>query len=63
MYCDHGHATVRDVRILPLGGGANIYVCRYHYDQEMTFRLSRARHTENWDAWEFPEWDTLEPIC
>ncbi len=40
--CDYGHEA-RIVRRLSLGGGSGIYLCRTHWNKEMTYRRSRNK--------------------
>jgi hypothetical protein len=54
--CDHGHQTFGDVRSLPIGGGANVIVCREHYGTEMQFRRERIAAGAPFDL---PEWESL----
>jgi hypothetical protein len=58
-YCDHGHATVCELRRLPLGENANIHVCKMHYHKELAWR----KESGSWDITkpdQFPAWETLD---
>lgn len=54
--CDHGHQTAGEVRLLPIGGGGNVIVCRSHYLHEIQFRLKRIADGVPFDL---PEWESL----
>lgn len=51
-YCDWGHEA-EDVRQLPIGSNANVYLCRTHYESEMEMRR------ENEDSRGEPRWEDL----
>lgn len=56
-YCDHGHETIGEVRVLPLGGNGNMLVCQRHYHEELQARW----HSNAWDKeTDFPAWETLK---
>ena len=55
-YCDHGHPTYGDVRVLPLGSNSNLHVCKHHYHTELQFRKDNG----NWSNEYFPAWETLK---
>ena len=57
-WCDHGH-VVDKVRLLPTGGGGNIYVCHRHYVAELRYR--RVMEHEHGGEWEYPSWNSLTP--
>jgi len=61
-YCEYGHLTTGDVRLLPTGvhtNHGNVIICRKHYTAEMKFR-----HNIHWEGIAgfnaFPEWETLK---
>lgn len=41
--CDHGHDTVEEVRVLPIGGQGNLILCKKHFMAEMNFRREENR--------------------
>jgi len=45
--CDYGHLS-REVRALPLGGGGNALLCKYHYEQERKARSEEGVPTPEW---------------
>ena len=46
-FCDHGHSTEGEVRLLPYGkSGGNMLLCRDHFDAEMVYRKSRINRGE-----------------
>ena len=47
-----------EVRVLPLGGGANLIVCEVCYDHEMRYR--RGRNLYDAHKFDLPMWDQLE---
>lgn len=56
--CDHDHETADEVKLLPLGGGANIIVCYHHYTVEISSRLFKLA---KWGVdVSLPEWDNLK---
>jgi hypothetical protein len=57
--CNYSHpfdGRRGQVRILPIGGGANVFLCFDHYVQEMQFRRERIAAGVPFDL---PEWETL----
>lgn len=58
-YCNHNHpydGTRGEVRVLPIGGSANVHVCRQHFDIEMAFRRERIAAGAPFDL---PTWESL----
>jgi hypothetical protein len=49
-YCDHGHSTNGEVRLLPTNEGnlhGNIICCKLHFEKEMAFRRIMNNKYEN----------------
>jgi hypothetical protein len=60
-YCDHGHSTFEEVRLLPYGkSGANMILCRDHFDAEMKYRKERTTGGEYYKASQILKWDNLK---
>ena len=60
-YCDHGHSTTEETRLLPYGkSGGNMLLCRDHFDAEMKYRRGRMIGGEYYKASKIPKWDTLK---
>jgi hypothetical protein len=58
-YCDHGHSTYSQVKYLPLGSNAGLYVCIQHYHAELQMRLD----SKAWDVTvpaNYPAWELLQ---
>jgi len=57
-YCDFNHATPREVRLLPTGGGGNTIVCQTCYYKEMRRRRedTNERGVDN----DIPTWESLK---
>lgn len=47
-----------EVRTLPLGGGANLIVCRACFDHEMAWRKAENQRGVA-QSWDIPDWDSL----
>ena len=56
LYDDHDRPC-SEMRLLPIGGGGNIHVCRQSYEQEMKFRRERIAAGAHF---ELPAWEDLE---
>lgn len=50
----------REVRYLPLPGGAGLHVCRYHHGVEIAWRSRRNRELAADARYPLPTWDELE---
>jgi len=55
-FCDHGHHTDDETRLLPIGGGGNVIVCFTHWEYELRFRRERIAAGVPFDL---PEWKSL----
>jgi hypothetical protein len=49
-----------EVRVLPIGGGANLILCRACHAHELRFRRERSRELADACQFDLPEWATLE---
>jgi hypothetical protein len=60
--CDGGRCKRPDgvVKVYPLGGGANLILCRSCFLRENAYRAMRARETGEPANWPKVEWDTAE---
>ena len=57
--CDGAHCDgSEEVRVLPLGGGANVILCRGCYRHEASYR--RAMQVHYGGNWTIPAWQELE---
>jgi hypothetical protein len=61
--CGGSHCTeaTGEVRVLPLGGGANLILCRPCFNHENAYRRQRGRETGNPEGWPVVDWDTAKP--
>ena len=61
-YCDHGHGTTEEVRLLPYDKqGGNMLLCRDHFDAEMKYRQARiTTGGEYYKASQILKWDNLK---
>lgn len=41
--CDYDHMTIKETRLLPIGGGGNVIVCKFHYEKEIRERVEWAK--------------------
>lgn len=59
--CDGGHcrADTGEVRVYPLGGGANLILCRACVAHENAYRAERGRDTGRPADWPVLQWDEL----
>lgn len=59
--CDGSHcrSSLGEVRVLPIGGGANLIVCPACHEHELGWRRQR-NHELGRPAFLLPAWDTLE---
>lgn len=48
------------VRVYPLGGGANLILCRACWEHENRYRAQRGRDTGAKDNWPTVEWEHAE---
>jgi hypothetical protein len=57
--CDGGHCSLvqGEVRVLPLGGSANLIVCLSCFNHEMAWRQGEIYRGRDFDL---PKWDDLE---
>lgn len=55
-YCDYGHETSEETRMLPIGGGANVIVCRKHYWEERNEQRKQAQAEAGRMGWSFSRW-------
>ena len=58
--CDHGHETPNETRSMPLGGGANLILCRFHVVSENAYRSMRAEETGAPENWKIEPWEDLK---
>jgi hypothetical protein len=59
--CDGAHCTDAnsEVRVYPLGGGANLILCKACFAHENTYRRNRGQHDRSQD-WPVVEWTTAQ---
>jgi len=59
--CDGSHcrSAASEVRVLPLGGGANLILCRACHAHELAWRRERNRSLGDFAQFALPEWETL----
>ena len=50
--CDVGHQLYEEVRVLPLGGGANLIVCYDDFLSEMQYRRDYFKEDNGNIKWE-----------
>lgn len=48
-----------EVRVLPLGGGANLILCRACFEHELRFRRERNRELSPDCQFKLPDWEVL----
>lgn len=60
--CDGGHcrSETGEVRLLPLGGGANLILCRTCHEHELSYRRERNRELASNVRFDLPDWEDLE---
>jgi hypothetical protein len=59
--CDGEHCVAdSEVRVYPLGGGANLILCRSCFAHENAYRRQRAAQTARALDWPLVEWETAE---
>ncbi len=58
-FCDHNHDTRAEIRALPLGGGAHLNVCAYHWEHELNYRRKALKATLPEDL---PKWESLQVV-
>jgi hypothetical protein len=60
--CDGDHCTEAhgEVRVYPLGGGANLILCRDCFAHENAYRRTRASETGQPENWPQVSWDTAK---
>jgi hypothetical protein len=60
--CDGGHCREPkgQVRVYPLGGGANLILCRACCEHENYYRAQRSRDVGEPDKWPRHEWSECE---
>lgn len=60
--CDGSHCKTAagEVRVLPLGGGANLILCRACHRYELEFRRERNVTLGDFAKFALPAWETLE---
>lgn len=61
--CDYDHETNEETRLLPLGGGGNIIICKRHYEKEIAERVQDAKEQGRditGDYSYLPRWETLK---
>lgn len=56
-HCSQPHGIIKK---LPLGGGANLLLCRSCFDNEMRYRKQRALDTKAPENWKILNWEDLE---
>lgn len=61
--CDGGHCLfdTGEVRVYPLGGGANLILCRACVGHENRYRAERGQEHGRPDDWPQQTWDELKP--
>lgn len=60
--CDGERCTSEkgEVRILPIGGGANLILCRACFEAEIAYRKERNKELAPENRFDLPEWEALE---
>lgn len=60
--CDGGHCRTATgkVRVLPLGGGANLILCRVCFEHEISWRRERNRALGTAAQFALPAWEALD---
>jgi hypothetical protein len=60
--CDNAKCTdaYGEVRLYPLGGGANLILCHACWEHENRYRLARGRETGNPAGWPQLNWSNAE---
>lgn len=58
-HCDGSgpHNGPDEVRVMPLGGGANLILCRACFNRENRYRIARGHETKAPENWPTVEWD------
>ena len=56
-HCRHAHG---EVRLYPLGGGANLILCAACWQHENAYRRERGRDTGAPERWPLLDWNTAE---
>ena len=59
--CSGSHCRpggTKEVRVYPLGGGANLILCRACFGHENAYRRERQRETKRPADWPEVEWET-----
>ena len=60
-FCDHGHSTEGEVRLLSYGkSGVNLILCRDHFDAEMAYRKERITGGACYKSFQILKWDNLK---
>lgn len=54
------HSRLKEVRVLPIGGGANMILCRACFDHEIAYRRERNKRLSEAAQYVLPTWDSLE---
>jgi hypothetical protein len=60
--CDGSHcrAEIGEVRLYPLGEGANLILCSACWAHENTYRITRGRETGTSEKWPPLKWSTAK---
>jgi hypothetical protein len=60
--CDGDHCTSEhgEVRVYPLGGGANLILCHACWAHENKYRFNRGRETKDPANWPQIDWNSAE---
>lgn len=60
--CDGGHCvrSAGETRVLPIGGGGNLILCRACYAYELAWRAERNRELGSAAQFDLPSWESLE---
>lgn len=61
--CDGSHCLTEsgEVRLYPLGGGANLILCAACFAHENQYRRERGRETGAPENWPLIDWTTARP--
>jgi hypothetical protein len=54
------HSGTDEVKVLPIGGGAHVHLCRTCFSAELRWR--RGRNLDPRARFEMPAWEDLAPL-